>query len=198
MRKYSSNLAFVDLLFNLLVGFTSLFILSFLMINPISKDGEVTPPVKAFVEIEWDEDSDRDIDLFVKGPTGTTVFYGSKENGYIVLERDDLGKANDTYTLNGESITVRRNYEIVNLTDLPPGEYVINVLYFSSRGDPLSVKFNVRTLSPHLIIHSGEVENLSPRNERTLVSFVVGEDGKIIDINDDVQIPIATRRAVGP
>jgi len=168
------------------------------MINPISKDGEVTPPVKAFVEIEWDEDSDRDIDLFVKGPTGNTVFYASKENGYIVLERDDLGKANDTYTLNGESITVRRNYEIVNFTDLPPGEYVINVLYFSSQGDPLSVKFNVRTLSPHLIIHSGEVENLSPRNERTLVSFVVGEDGKIIDINDDVQIPIATRRAVGP
>ena len=198
MRKYSSNLAFVDLLFNLLVGFTSLFILSFLMINPISKDGEVTPPVKAFVEIEWDEDSDRDIDLFVKGPTGNTVFYASKENGYIVLERDDLGKANDTYTLNGESITVRRNYEIVNFTDLPPGEYVINVLYFSSQGDPLSVKFNVRTLSPHLIIHSGEVENLSPRNERTLVSFVVGEDGKIIDINDDVQIPLATRRAVGP
>ena len=44
MRKYSSNLAFVDLLFNLLVGFTSLFIIAFLMINPIAKDGEVTPP----------------------------------------------------------------------------------------------------------------------------------------------------------
>ena len=34
MRKYSSNLAFVDLLFNLLVGFTSLLLLAFLLINP--------------------------------------------------------------------------------------------------------------------------------------------------------------------
>ena len=33
-RKFHSNLAFVDLLFNLLVGFTSMFILAFLLINP--------------------------------------------------------------------------------------------------------------------------------------------------------------------
>ena len=31
MRRYSSNLAFVDLLFNLLVGFTSLFVIAFLL-----------------------------------------------------------------------------------------------------------------------------------------------------------------------
>lgn len=44
MRKYSSNLAFVDLLFNLLIGFASLFVIAFLMINPIAKTGAVTPP----------------------------------------------------------------------------------------------------------------------------------------------------------
>jgi len=31
MRRYSSNLAFVDLLFNLLVSFTSLFVIAFLL-----------------------------------------------------------------------------------------------------------------------------------------------------------------------
>jgi len=43
MRKYSSNLAFVDLLFNLLVGFTSLLLLAFLLINPIADEGKIDP-----------------------------------------------------------------------------------------------------------------------------------------------------------
>lgn len=56
MKKYSSNLAFVDLLFNLLVGFTCLFIIAFLMINPISKKGVVEPPVKLMIEMRWDKE----------------------------------------------------------------------------------------------------------------------------------------------
>ena len=41
MRKYSTNLGFVDLLFNLLVGFVSLLLIAFLLINPIADDGKI-------------------------------------------------------------------------------------------------------------------------------------------------------------
>lgn len=195
MRKYSSNLAFVDLLFNLLVGFTSLFIIAFLMINPIAKDGEVTPPVRLFVEIEWDADINKDIDLFVRGPDNRTVFFGRKDNGYITLERDDLGWMSDTYVINGRETIVRRNYEIANFSDLPPGEYIIAVFYYSQSGPPIDIKTNVRTISPHRVVYQGVSEGLTARTERTVVSFVVDENGKVTDINTELQIPITGRGA---
>jgi hypothetical protein len=194
MRKYSSNLAFVDLLFNLLVGFTSLLILAFLMINPISKTGEVTPPVKAFVEIKWDSESIRDIDLFVRGPDGNVVFYGNKDGAFMILDRDDLGLSNDSYQVNGKKVIIKRNYEITNFTDLPPGEYVIAVFYFSAIGEPLDVDFSIRTVSPHHVVYEGTVEGLTPRKEVTVVSFVVDEMGNISDLNTELQIPITGRK----
>ena len=197
MRKYSSNLAFVDLLFNLLVGFTSLFIIAFLMINPVSQTGQTTPPVRMFVEIEWDSELTQDIDLFVRGPNGDTVYYANKDGGYVVLQRDDLGSTNDTYILNGERIVIKRNYEIANFSDLPAGEYVIGVFYFSKLGDPIDVKTTVRSISPHRLVYEGVAQALTPRTERTLLSFVVDKDGKVTDLNTEVQIPITGRRKVG-
>jgi len=194
MRKYSSNLAFVDLLFNLLVGFTSLFIIAFLMINPVARDGEVTPPVKMFVEIEWDKDAHTDIDLFVRGPDGVTVFYGKRDGAYMTLQRDDLGASNDTYLINGEVVVIKRNYEIINFTELPPGEYVIAVFYFSGMGEPLDIKARVRSISPFKSVYDGEVIGLTPRNERTVLSFVVNSEGKITDLNTEVDIPITQHR----
>ena len=197
MRKYSSNLAFVDLLFNLLVGFTSLFIIAFLMINPVSQTGQTTPPVKMFVEIEWDKELAQDIDLFVRGPNGDVVYYANKDGGYVVLQRDDLGSTNDTYILNGERIVIKRNYEIANFSDLPAGEYVIGVFYFSRLGDPIDVKTTVRSISPHRLVYEGTAEALTPRTERTLLSFVIDKDGKVTDLNTEVQVPITGRRKVG-
>ena len=194
MRKYSSNLAFVDLLFNLLVGFTSLFIIAFLMINPVSQTGQTTPPVRMFVEIEWDNELTQDMDLFVRGPNGDTVYYANKDGGYVVLQRDDLGSTNDTYILNGERIVIKRNYEIANFSDLPAGEYVIGVFYFSRLGDPIDVKTTVRSISPHRLVYEGTAEALTPRTERTLLSFVIDKDGKVTDLNTEVQIPITGRR----
>ena len=194
MRKYSSNLAFVDLLFNLLVGFTSLFIIAFLMINPVSQTGQTTPPVRMFVEIEWDKDLTQDIDLFVRGPNGDVVYYANKDGGYVVLQRDDLGSTNDTYILNGERIVIKRNYEIANFSDLPAGEYVIGVFYFSRLGDPIDVKTTVRSISPHRLVYEGTAEALTPRTERTLLSFVIDKDGKVTDLNTEVQIPITGRK----
>tara|TARA_R110002110_G_scaffold133494_8_gene315877 strand:+ start:1002 stop:1601 length:600 start_codon:yes stop_codon:yes gene_type:complete len=195
MRKYSSNLAFVDLLFNLLVGFTSLFVIAFLMINPIAKTGEVTPPIRMFVEVEWDSSLNIDIDLFVRGPDGSIVFFGRKDGGYMTLERDDLGWQSDIYHINGEARLVRRNYEIINFADLPEGEYVIAVFYFTSRGDPVEVTARIRTISPHRVVYEGTTVDLTPRQERTVVSFTVDKDGKVEDLNTELQIPITGRGA---
>jgi len=189
MRKYSSNLAFVDLLFNLLVGFTSLFIIAFLMINPIAKQGEVTPPVMMMIQSHWDDESSRDVDLWVKTPSGV-VGYTSKDTGSAKLERDDLGKESDTYEVNGEKHVVKRNYEVVNFTAMPDGEYIVNVHMFSAiLTAPESVRITITVLGPFKEVWSGDIILDAPKREITAISFLV-EDGKVIDLNTDIQVKI--------
>jgi hypothetical protein len=189
MRKYSSNLAFVDLLFNLLVGFTSLFVIAFLLINPIAKNGVVDPPIRLMIEMSWHDDSHNDIDLYLKGPDGATISYRNKANGYITLKRDDIGAQSDTYEVNGRTVLVSRNYEIMTLTDLPDGDYVVNVHFYSRKdGTFITQDVNVRVtnLQPYGSVFEGSVE-ISKFQEKTLVVFRV-EDGKIVDKRTDVQV----------
>lgn len=193
MRKYSNNWVFIDLLFNLLVGFTSLFIIAFMLINPIAKKAVVDPPIMMMIESRWNKHSDRDIDLYVQGPNGTVVYYSNRDGGYMVLERDDLGKRNDTYVINGEEQTVQRNYEIVTLSQLPKGEYTVNINYFNSQGDAEEVEVVVTQLMPFKVVAQREI-SLTPRQESTVVNFLVDNTGAVVDIRTDLDIPLRKSR----
>lgn len=187
MRRYSSNLAFVDLLFNLLVGFTCLFVIAFLLINPIAKSGSIDPPIKFLYEMTWDDDSWEDIDFYVKGPHGKVIWYGNRENGYLTLKRDDLGQKNDMYEVNGRRVIVRSNYETVTAVDLPDGDYVVNVHYFSDRNSgPVEVTVKLTNIAKFGVVFEGTV-TLSPRQEQTVIVFRV-VDGNVVDMRDDVQV----------
>lgn len=189
MKDYSNNLVFIDLLFNLLVGFTSLFVISFMLINPIAKNATIDPPVVFIIESHWDSESSTDIDLYVRGPNGNTVHYHNKDGAYMILERDDLGKANDTFVINGETVTITRNYEMVTMTQLPPGEYVVNVHYYSISGKPEPVEVSVTSIVPFKKIISREVI-LTPNQESTVVSFYVNNQGTVQDLRTDLSIPL--------
>lgn len=189
MRKYSSNLAFVDLLFNLLVGFTSLFIIAFLMINPIAKKGEIDPPVMMMVQVRWEDQSVYDVDLWVKSPE-SLVGFSNRESGYVALERDDLGRSNDTYVVNGEERVVERNYEVVNFTALPDGEYTINLHMFTHTvSSDTNVVVTVSMIGPYKEVWSGDVVLKKGRQEVTAITFII-HDGKVTDLNDNIQRPI--------
>lgn len=189
MRKYSNNWVFIDLLFNMLVGFTSLFIIAFMLINPIAKNATIDPPVVFIVECTWDDESDRDIDLYVRGPDKKIVFYGKKDGSYMVLERDDLGKHNDTFVINGKTVEINRNYEMITMSQLPPGEYVVNVHYFSANGNPIDVTTTVTSVAPFQRVIERTVQ-LSTKQEITVASFYVETDGTITDVRTDLQIQL--------
>ena len=100
--KYKSTIGFTDLLFNLLVGFVFLFIIAFILINPITKKKDVPKKAEYMVVIEWESTSLDDIDLWVKAPDGKTVSFVKKEAGLMNLEKDDLGISNDFISLSSK------------------------------------------------------------------------------------------------
>ena len=53
--RYKSTLAFTDLLFNILIGFAFLFIIAFILINPITLASSVKAKAEFMVIMEWED-----------------------------------------------------------------------------------------------------------------------------------------------
>ena len=203
-RKYSSNLSFVDLLFNLLVGFASLFFLAFLLINPVAEEGKIDPVTQFMVTLTWPDESVADIDLWIRGPDGMVVSFVNKEGGYMQLDRDDLGTSNDTYFVDGEQVIVNRNLETITINAIVPGEYTISTFYYGGgpvREEttgvitytyaPTSVEVSIMDMHPFRVNLTRKLDLLH-RVEQNVATFIIDDEGKIMDIRTDIKIPIVT------
>tara|TARA_B100000029_G_scaffold9313_2_gene9916 strand:+ start:14374 stop:15033 length:660 start_codon:yes stop_codon:yes gene_type:complete len=195
IRTYGSQIAFIDLLFNTLVGFVFLFVLAFILINPVAKKSNVEVIAEFIITTTWPDNSADDIDTWVKDPVGNIVGFKQKDRGLMNLDRDDLGRANDTIEmLNGEKILVRQNIEHVTIRGIIPGEYIVNVHLYrrSPRHEVLEedyfenipVRVNVEKLNPYGVVYIKELLLTVKGEEKTVLRFTVDADGKITEIND--------------
>ena len=199
MRKYSNNLAFTDLLFNLLIGFTSLLLIAFLLINPIAEEGKIDTRSEFIITSSWDDESSIDIDLWVKGPDDTIVGFPSKDGRYMVLERDDLGDTNDLIQLNGDTILIQRNLETLSINAIVPGEYIVTVHNYSTSVSneneeyPTPVTIDIMDMNPISLDMSRTVK-VRLKEEVSVFSFMVDEDGNIYDMNDQIDVKIRPKK----
>jgi hypothetical protein len=191
-RSYGSQVAFIDLLFNTLVGFVFLFILAFILINPIAKKSNVV--AEFIIKINWPSDSPSDVDLWMRDPLGNYVGFKSKDVGLMSLSRDDLGTSNDTvYDPKGKPIIVHRNEEMVTIRGIVPGEYIVNVHWYNKKvavkelGEknylPLLVQVQVEKINPYNVVYATEVSLDRKGMEKTVVRFTVNEDGSVSNFN---------------
>ena len=67
-NRYVSSTAFIDLLFNIVIGVAFLFILAFLLINPVAKKQDIESKADYLIILTWDVESQDDIDLWVRDP----------------------------------------------------------------------------------------------------------------------------------
>lgn len=195
-NKYSSNLAFIDLLFNLILGFVFLFVVSFLMINEPEKKSEIEQKAEYIIVLDWDDESDSDIDLWVETPRGKVGFMNTQV-GSVFLDKDDLGHRNDTYgTSMGseESNVVHINREIVNIRGFEPGEYIVNAHFYGGRNkdgsmgnknvaDILTLTVSIYKLNPYSVVHTAEKKFSRVGQEETFARFTIKPDGTYKDVN---------------
>ena len=117
----TTNLSFNDMLFNILIGFVMLFILAFLLINPITKKADVPTKAEILLMLEWDDMSPSDMDLWVETETGAYVGFTQRQWNNWYLDKDDLGIANDTIVIDGVASAVRVNGETITMRGIQPG-----------------------------------------------------------------------------
>jgi hypothetical protein len=199
MRRSSPiGVGFTDLLFNALLGFVVMFVLAYLLINPIAKTGAVDAKAEFLITLSWPDGRREDVDLYVEDPSGNLVWFRTREAGLMHLDRDDLGRSNDVIRVAGRDIVNPLNQEIVSIRGIQPGEYVVNLHLYRAQADqqPVPATVKVEKLNPRVeVVFYGEFELVRPREERTAVRFRVATDGKVGDVNQLAKELVPLRQA---
>src|SRR5258705_12415107 len=129
---------FSVMLFKALQVVAFLFFIALLAMNPEAKEGKIESKAEFIITMTWPDDHPDDIDLYAEDPLGNIVWYHAREGGFMVLDRDDRGSANNTITIDGRKVTSPFRQETISIRGIVAGEYTINVHYFlATKGGPV-------------------------------------------------------------
>jgi hypothetical protein len=147
-------------------------------------DGKIDSKAEFIITMDWPDNHPDDFDLFVQDPIGNIAWYRHREAGFLTLDRDDRGGANDFIMVNGKKIPSPIREEIVTVRGILRGEYTVNISHFAATtGQPVPVSVKVQKLNPTaqvifdnklMLDHTGE--------ERTAVRFWLDGEGKVVDV----------------
>jgi len=161
--------------------------LAFVLVNPITKTGDVKTKAEVLVTLEWGE-GDFDIDLWCEDPVGNTAWFNNKDTGLMHLDRDDLGDVNDIIYVDGKQEVLALNQEILSIRKLTPGEYICNIHYYRSprwrnkyeSKENISVVLKVEKLNPiYKLVYTTKRVLTTPGEEITAIRFTIEPSGKV-------------------
>lgn len=200
-RRSGNQLAFNDMLFNVLLGFVVLFVIAFLLINPITKKQDIPAKAEAMIVIEWDDNSSVDVDLWLGHDNDPPVGFSNKAGMGMNLERDDLGTHNDRFTIDGKTEIIRSNREVINIRGIVPGLYYPNVHAYSwtpSQKEPLKVKITVIDINPrYREVYSITVVLQGRGNIARAPGFEIDREGKISNVFNHTKTVVPHRGHMG-
>ena len=195
-QRYKSTFSFIDLLFNLTLGFVFLLMIAIVLINPISKKKIIDPKTQLVVMMQWPRGDPSDIDLWIKHDKIGMVSFITKDNGSIHLDRDDVGMGNDQVILNGVKMTSQANQEMVSLRQLVPGHYIINIHWYEKHvrskddnGPPalnvIPVGLQIIQIDPYKLVMDVSITLTTPGQEKTVLQFDIDDAGQIDNLTTD-------------
>ena len=176
---------FSVMLFKALQVVAFLFFLALLAIAPDSKEGKVDSKAEFIITMDWPDNHPDDLDLFVQDPIGNIAWYRHREAGFLTLDRDDRGGANDFIMVNGKKIASPIREEIVTVRGILAGEYTVNVSHFqATTGEPVSANVKVQKLNPTAqVIFAYKFTLDHTGDEKTAVRFRLDAEGKVVDVS---------------
>ena len=175
---------FSVMLFKALQVIAFLFFLALLAIAPDSKEGKVDTKAEFIITMDWPDNHPDDLDLFVQDPIGNIAWYRHREAGFLTLDRDDRGGANDFVLVNGRKIASPIREEIVTVRGIVAGEYTVNVSHFqATTGRPVEATVKVQKLNPTAqVIFDDKVTVDHTGDEKTALRFWLDAEGRVVDV----------------
>lgn len=197
-RRSGNQLAFNDMLFNVLLGFVVLFVIAFLLINPITKKQDIPAKAEHMIVIEWDNNSSVDVDMWLQHNNYPPVGFSNKAGMGMNLERDDLGTDNDRITIDGVTEIIRVNREVINIRGVIKGLYYPAVHAYSwtpSQKEPLEVTITVIDINPsYREVYSYKVTLTGRGHIQRAPGFEIDEDGKVPTVFNHTRTVVPNRK----
>jgi hypothetical protein len=186
------------MLFKALQVIAFLFFIALLAVSPESKEGKIDSKAEFIITMDWPDNHPDDLDLFVQDPVGNIVWYRHREAGFLTLDRDDRGGANDFIIVNDKKIPSPIREEIVTVRGIVPGEYTVNVSHFqATTGQPVAASVKVQKLNPTAqVIFDNKLMLDHTGDEKTAVRFRLDTEGKVIDVQERPKSLLETFRNV--
>ena len=202
--KYVSNVAFTDLLFNIVVGLAFLFLLAFILMNPIAKEKDVEEKSDFIIVMTWDDESGDDIDLWVRDPLGNILSFRNRGVGFMHLDRDDLGLSNDKVMgADGKTKYVYRNKEVASLRGYHAGTYLVNAHVYNKKRwkdnkmRRSNIKIELIKLNPFREVAQAEFVAIGRGQEFTAFRFTLTSDGEVTMVNNEREPMIGAQSVYG-
>jgi hypothetical protein len=187
---------FAVMLFKALQVLAFLFFIALLAIAPDAKDGKVDSKAEFLITMSWPDQHPDDFDMFVQDPLGNMVWYRRREAGFMLLDRDDRGGANNFILVNGSKVLSPIRQETVSIRGIVAGEYTVNVYHFIAMGReavPVSVK--VEKLNPKVeVVYYDTIMLERAGIERTAVRFSINDSGALVGVNSQQKSLLQTLR----
>lgn len=183
-NKINVQTSFIDLLFILLMGFVTLFIISFILINPVAKTGIINKNEKYIVLLTWTDGNKNDFDLWLYTPTNEAIGFNNKSGNIAHLDRDDLGDETDFVIINGKRTFFAYNEESINIRNALFGKYYVNVFLYKQKQetyDSLRVKL-INAKNGDVLFYK-DLMGMKENQEVTAFTFYIDENGSLKDIN---------------
>ncbi len=176
---------FTDLLFNTLLGFSLLFFISILFMNPVAQLGNVNYKAEYIITVTWPDDQPDDIDIWMSDPSQNILSYRNRDAGWLQLDRDDQGDLNDTIEINGVTTVYPINQEVVSIRGIVSGEYILNLQFYKNiTKKPVTATVKIEKVNPSLkVVYVDKVTLHKEDDEITVLRFTLDTAGDIVDIN---------------
>jgi len=196
----TTNLSFNDMLFNILIGFVMLFIIAFLLINPITKKADVPTKAEILIFLKWDPEAVTDLDLWLESEDGGLVGFSRREWANWFLDKDDLGSTNDTIVVDGVPQVIKINHETITMRGIKPGRYYVAVHAYSLRQDETPLKMEVKLLdvNPYREVYTLTKFATTPRGITRFPAFDVDGEGNITNVFEHKRRVVPIRGTSGP
>lgn len=181
-KKYDFRTAYIDLLINVLTGMVFLFMITTLLINaPKKEESGVKREAEYVIIMKWPSEINCDVDIWVRAPDKSIVFFANKDVKIMHIERDDLGWLNDVE--NGA------NEETWALRGKLAGEYTVNAHLYACRDKDktyelgeklpfiLPVSFSLIQINPNVTVVLNQIITLEKVwEEKTAFNFTLLPD----------------------
>jgi len=186
-KHTTDDMPLLDLIFCMLMFFVLLWVIQ---INKQKKDdspvdANIISKAEYIVEIEWPLDNPDDVDIFLEDPVGNLINYQMKSRGFMHVDRDDRGSANDKIRTVTGVVTLPINREIITLRGTIDGWYIFNIhMYHKNCEEPTDVSIHMVKLNPYSVIMHETFTLEHMGEEFTIMRFNM-KNGYIIETNQD-------------